>query len=769
MSTVIKGAGYIALVCLLFFGIVRLALGEEPGADPPEPTLAKPEDSPVQYKINSYTAPEQAGGAKVPARNVPEGMKLMAENESLQLFASNDAQSVMIKNKATGYVWSSVPDETTIAQARLNEEWGAAVRSPFLVEYFDESAMQNRGSYRSLGAATQRIQPLPDGFSATYALENIGVTFAMEVKLEADSLVVRLPDQAIVEKGAGRLSSIQPFPFLGAVRKNERPGYIFIPDGSGALIRFQQNHPQYDQAFEGRVYGLDMAVESVKDRFTLPEQPIMMPVFGFVHGVKQNGFIGIIEDGKYNARISAYPSGVNTDFYWASPKFMLRYPYFQPTSKSMGGFNTYQKERNRDDRQVRYMFLSGKDADYVGMAKAYRGYLEEQGVLAPKRKSEGDIPLKVEMLGAEKTPGLIGNRVVKMTSFEEAESIIDRLQSDGIRNISAVFQGWNSGGVNGNNPDKFPVSKDLGGKQKLMRLKEDLEQKGVSLYLYNDYTNAFGSNDHFNPKVDGLRTAGNRVMSDIYYLWFDAESSADLTVYFMNPTAAGRIAAKDVRQFADMGIDALALDKTGWILYSDFNPKDGMSRAEAADEYQKLSRTLREQTDKLAYYKPFDYMWRYADQMYEMPLYSSQYMFATDTVPFLQTVLHGYRDYFAPNVNYNANPQEYMLRMIEYGAYPSYYVMNEPSWKLKDTLSNHLFTSYFEDWRADIKTTYEKVNSALKQVQNAAIEERNVLDWGVVEVVYSNGVKIIVNYRQKDMQVRGRTVPPMGFVTVGGE
>jgi hypothetical protein len=155
--------------------------------------------------------------------------------------------------------------------------------------------------------------------------------------------------------------------------------------------------------------------------------------------------------------------------------------------------------------------------------------------------------------------------------------------------------------------------------------------------------------------------------------------------------------------------------------------------------------------------------------MFDMPMYSSQYMFSTDTVPFVQIVLHGYRDYFAPNFNYNASPREYLLRMVEFGAYPSFHLMHEPSWKLKNTLSKNLFTSYFEDWRSDIKVTYDKANAALKKVQDASIEQRNMLNWGVVEVVYSNGVKIIVNYSAKDIQHEGRTIPQMGFAVIGGE
>lgn len=768
MSLIKKTVAYLCVVSLLSFGAVSLVTGEEQPSEVSDRFSDDQADRAIEYKINSYTSPEPNNSAAIAPREIPSGFELAGQTDSLELYIGEQMQSFMIKNKRTGYVWSSVPDEKWLKEEKLNEEWGSAVRSPFLLEYFDQNAMLKRGSYRSLGATTESMVPVPGGMKAVYAIESLGIKFSMEVKLENDSLVVRFADQDIVENGSGKLASIQPLPFLGAVRNNEIPGYMFIPDGSGALIRFQATHPRYDQAYEGRVYGMDYAIE-YSDLWAVNEQPILMPVFGLTHGVKQNSFLGIIEDGKYSARINAYPSGVNTGFYWVSPKFMLRYPYFQRTSKNMGGFNTFQANRNQEDRQVRYLFQSGQDADYVGMAKAYRSYLNERGAISPKQGSDGNIPLNLEMLGADKEPGIIGNRIVKMTSFDEAEKIVDDLRGRGIDNLSVVFTGWGKGGQNGSNPDKFPVGKELGGEKGLVELKNRLADKGVPLFLYNDYTNAYGSNGNFRPNADGIRTAGNEVLQETYYLWVDQESSSDLTVYFINPKVASSIAAKDAERFGKMGMDSVAIGKTGRLLLSDHHPQKRLSRKQSAEEYAKLAGALREKLDNVGFYTPNEYLWPYTTQMFEMPMYSSQYMFATDTVPFLQIVLHGSVDYFAPPANYNANPKEYLLRMVEYGAYPSFKVTSEPSWKLKYTLSNYMFTSYYEDWKEEIVSTYERMNEALRQVQDATIEQRNMLDWGVVEVVYSNGVKIIVNYRTKDVQYENRTVPGMDFILAGGE
>ncbi|MFD0717506.1 DUF5696 domain-containing protein [Paenibacillus sp. GCM10027626] len=768
MSNVKKAAGIAVIAALLFAGLSSWVVGEEWQPDRSERLKAGAEDREIEYKINRFTAPEPEQTAKIASRAIPADYKLVARSDNLELYADRQLQGLMIKNRQSGYVWSSVPEEAVLQSEKLNEEWGSALRSPFLIDYFDASAIKKRGNYRGLDGSTVRVEQLPEGIRAVYELKRLDITFAIEVKLERDELVIRIPDADIAENGGFKLAAIQPFPFFGAVRSGDIPGYMLIPDGSGALVRFQAKHPRYDQGYTAKIYGMDYAAE-YSELWTVNEQPVMMPVFGMVHGARQNSFIGIVEDGKYSAAITASPGGVNTNFYWTSPQFVLRHAYFQATSKNMGGFNSFQAERIRGDLQVRYLFQQDEAADYVGMAKAYRSYLLEREMLTPKAAASGDMPLQLQVLGLEKEPGQLGSKMIKMTSFEEAEEIVRDLRQKGVRNLAVIYSGWGTGGMSGSSPDVFPAAAELGGSKGLKRLQEKLKVDGIPLYLYADYTNAYGSNGNFRPKADGIRTIDNKVMSDKRYLWLDEESSGDLDIYFMNPSVAAKIAAKDAKRFKDLGAEALAIGTSGWMLLSDYHPDHPLTRAQAAGEYAKLADGLLGTVGKLAFYRPNDYLWKYSPQMFDTPLYSSQYMFATDTVPFLQIALHGYIDYFAPAANYNANPQEYLLRMAEYGAYPSFIVANEPSWKLKNTLSNYLFTSYYRDWSEEIASTYTKLNEALKQVQDAAIERRTVLDWGVVEVVYSNGIKIVVNYRQKDIAYENRTVPKMDFIVTGGE
>ena len=55
----------------------------------------------------------------------------------------------------------------------------------------------------------------------------------------------------------------------------------------------------------------------------------------------------------------------------------------------------------------------------------------------------------------------------------------------------------------------------------------------------------------------------------------------------------------------------------------------------------------------LSLYKPNAYMWKYTKNYFDIPMYSSQYNNYSDSVPFIQIVLKGYMNYYAPFSNFS--------------------------------------------------------------------------------------------------------------------
>jgi hypothetical protein len=100
-------------------------------------------------------------------------------------------------------------------------------------------------------------------------------------------------------------------------------------------------------------------------------------------------------------------------------------------------------------------------------------------------------------------------------------------------------------------------------------------------------------------------------------------------------------------------------------------------------------------------------------------------------------------------MNFSSNFENDILRQIEFGVYPSFFVTHEITAKILNTDSNWIFTSSYDQWSQEIKQTYQKMNDLLQGVIGEEIVRRDVLVNGVVAVTYANGKQIIVNYNEE--------------------
>lgn len=722
------------------------------------------------FSSNQFTLPDTSNWNPGP-QVVPHGYSRVAQSNALVLYVNPATLNILVLNRKTGYIWGSVPAQQELKQEQLNSDWKSAVDSPVMVNYFDASANSNMGSFQSLGGTVDQFIHLPNGFSSRINLTTMQVRFTLTVQLLGNELLVSIPSESFQEQGTNKIQSIQLYPFLGAVHEGDIPGYMFIPDGSGALMRFSNVVGQYGEPFSRQIYGQDIAINSPTSE-TAPPQRVTVPVFGVVHGVGHNGFLAIVEHGAYNANIVAYPSGVSTNLNWVSAQFILRYPYFQPTSQNMGGFNTFQKQRVLQDMQIRYVFLSGKEASYVGMAKAYRQYLVARGELHDNIPKRSNVPLRLDILGAEMRPGLLWNGEVIMTTFAQTGKMVDDLLRSGIHNPEVVYKGWSAGGLTGTNPRIFPVSAALGGATGLRALAQNFDVRHIPLYLYENFTDGFRNTSTFQSQTDAVRNITDQLVKRQAVLplpGLQSDIFSSLFSFYISPSVAVRMAQVDALKLKELGITGVAVDRTGYKLYSDFSKLETSTRQHSALDYGTMAKYLNRVVGHTVFYMPNAYLLKYSQQIFDIPMSSSQYMYETDSVPFLQIVLHGYKDYFAPLSNFDANPRQELLRMIDYGAYPSFYLTQQASWELKDTPSRNIYTSRYADWKTEIVSEYHQVNQALKLVQNATLVNRTLINrGGVVADAYSNGVTILVNYGTVPEKIGNITLKNQSFSIVRG-
>ena len=102
---------------------------------------------------------------------------------------------------------------------------------------------------------------------------------ALEYKIEADGLSVRLPANGIrFNESLYTLENIEVLPYMGAGNSGYN-GYNFFPDGSGTLFDYAELNTNTTRSIVGKVYGTDFAYHEITGTY---QKPIRYPVFGIV-------------------------------------------------------------------------------------------------------------------------------------------------------------------------------------------------------------------------------------------------------------------------------------------------------------------------------------------------------------------------------------------------------------------------------------------------------------------------------------------------------
>lgn len=693
-----------------------------------------------EVTTNQFTQPDVLDNTWEHYQDIPASFEKVAENASYELHANQETLAFKVVDKRSGYVWHSNLDEKQ-DDDRLNKTWTAYAQSGISIDYVDVKAQLERNSITNAEHEIS-FSKTGQGFEASVLFTDPSITIVVKVTLEPDGVSIDIPFDSIKQADEGfKLGYIYVYPFFGYTRTAEVPGYMFLPDGSGSLIRFSET-TKAKNMFYGKYYGSDlgMLTKLAFDPTTKRPFNLSVPVYGMVHGYKQNGFIAIVEKGASYGELQVHPAGVITNFNFINNVFLYNESYYQATNRSGAGVTTIQQETNRFDIKMHYRFLTEDQADYVGMARSYQQYLLDRGELTKVEDQEKNIGIKLEFLGGEKEKILVWNRLIPMTTVEQIQQILGDLK---ISNPEVVYYGWQPLGASTMPPKTFKIDKGLGSKQELKQLVSDVVAQGGTFYLYLDPQSALIDEKGYSPRYDLAMSISNVNLQGF---------NRNKVNFYLNINATRSLLeslSTDVASELDAG---LALDSIGSTLYSDFKGDGVVNREQMIATYLDL---FAANEGKMAFYMPNDYLYPYMSAYYDMPISTSGYLYTSDTVPFLQIVLSGCVPYYGTALNFSSDLSQDILRYADFGVYPSYFLTQEVTAKILNTGSSWIYTSSIGQWQAEVERTYAWLDALLSPVKGESIVSREVIAEGVVATSYSNGRQIIVNYSDKTYRNAG--------------
>jgi len=689
------------------------------------------------------------------------------ENDRLILTIDSEKLGVTVTDKATGKTLAGTVDA---AGTGANKNWTAFLGSTLVLDVSEGTAV-NTKQYALANSEVQiDFTPVADGADATIDFPAIGQRIRVQIRLEGDSVAITLPadgaEEYTVSKGLNKegveeflntkLCGVYLMPCFGATYLDDKAGYMLVPEAAGALIGFSNGEGAGSTPYSKRIYGENIGVDkSVLTELNRPAEQITLPVYGMAYTEDQLGYLAVVENGSEAAEIMAYPAGVITKFNWAAAHFTVREQYIAQTTRTLG-LNSRESKPYLRDMTVRFYILSGEEASYTGMAQRYRKALTEQGGL---KAADTAYRPRIDFLGAESAEFLLWNSVEKMTTVGQMREILAACAENGLDDPLVMYRGWQPGGLTwALGSGSVQLEGKLGSEGDLIDLAQEIRENGGRFMLEIDPVQA-NPDRMYNMRVDVVRTIGQTIAQK--------QTGKELypMLYYLTPSRSGEIIAELARKWGQH-VDGVALTTLPNTLYSYYSRGSNHPRGETLADY----RAILEAADvSLALENPLAGYLGQTDVFLDMPLDTTSYSFLSAEVPFLPLVISGQIPYYSTWLNFESNTQKALLKLVEYGAYPSWLVTGEDVQPLIHTNSSDVFTAQWNVLLPAMAETNATLQALHEAIGGSAMTGHECPAQDVAKVTYGNGVTVYVNYRKADVTVDGLTIPALGYLVEGGD
>ncbi len=732
---------------------------------------AKNEKTPINYDMEMSINPttnffgqkeDQTPVATVlsDAMVLSRGYKLVCQNDYLNLYLEEATMGIAVYDKVANYIWYSCYDR--YLEGGYTDAVKNIITSGVIIECYDSTTLNEATRYSASDKeAKLSYSYLPDGFRCHCDFYTSGISFDVEVKLNGQNLsasalldtLEEVPYKTKAMKYAKeyKLKSIILFPYFGS-ENYAINGYAFIPDGSGALIRFTDT--AYNTAYIKRLYGDDLGLATTTSaNFLKNQNAITLPIFGINHGYHQAAFLCEVEGGYGSTELHSYPymySNINlnrTFFkYIARDKFNVAM-----ASSSSGALTLINDEPYNNLYHLNYSFLQADKATYSGMADSYRSKLTF-------REQDTASCLKLDVVMQDYKKGLFGKNFITMTSYQELLALLKDLKSQGVERIEVNLIGYNKNGYFDNMQARIKLSRRLGSKKDYQALVDYASANNISLYYYS------------NPLVANENSLSKQTvkMQNLEIFKYQFKSSLEQVGRVINPKKLSDYFLAESKRYSKLSMQNFTFEYLGSAAFSYRYARSNVPREEMITILKSEMAKILEQTNaSIALSKPNSFLYPYISSYYDANYESSKYAFITDSVPFISLILSGNVKMFASNTNYVSDYNLFGLRLIEYNINPSFVITNEPTNNLRYANFEYLYTTEYNLWRERILATYNHVNKVLSSVNGAHMIAHQYIDDGIASVIYDNGVTIFINYTNNDYVV-GTTTIPAGDVKVSG-
>ncbi len=646
--------------------------------------------------------------------------KTISKSGLIELLFDKSTATVAIRDTNSKAVWTTLPQ--TSVEKEIQSSAIEIILSNDDGELFALNSQDNsvaHGNFTHTASA--------DGVSVTYAMaldketgekavEDVGkneirADITIFYTLRDGSFYANVSMNNVFLPENIHLESIKVLEHFGAYEKSGAEDYIFVPDGSGAIIKTSVEDKDFTP--------LSLSVYE-KDE-------CLLGAFGIKRS--DSAFLCIIENGDAIAQINANRNSKDS---------------LNSVNASFNIFNEYKNEIT-----LCYRFLSGKSATYSGMATACRENLIRNSVLSTKtvETSSEHIPLIVTLQGGYKNEN---GKYFELSDYKQALSLMTLLKAKGVNNLYLRYNGLYNNANNGNTDDFDDFKKSLGTKKEFHELYTYLNSQKFALFIDTDiltYKNTLG----------GAKSVDNKYIK-----------ATDFSSYPSYNKAQGFLKISDLENKIEnilgdsenVNFDGYALNDIGTYLYGDYSSDTytrALAKLELASQIPVLATSKMLMIDTGNFYSI-----KNADVISNIPITPYKYAEcnAYEGIPFVQMLLHGIYEYSTKGINTNDDTKTAFLNAIEYGCVPSV------EWYCTTFQEKYDEKYYFDSNINEMVSFYTKADTSLSELRDSRMTSHYNVQDGVYCTEYDNSIKVYVNYTDKQVTVNGVIIGAQDCITI---
>ena len=654
-----------------------------------------------------------------------------------------------------GHSWKSNPvfggfDEKASGMEKTNQ------RSQLMIKYLDESNIINETN-SFVDCDSIQVESGNSGATLKYTFSELGFVIPLTLSYADGCLFAKIDSSEIKETANNTLLTVTILPYFGSGEVGQN-GYVFVPDGCGAIINLSENNAHVKSS-EKKVYGDNLVVyKKYSDKV---EEQVYLPVFG----VKENdsAFLGIITEGD---GISTLRTNISSGYYTCAPTFDYRQldsTHLQEGSKSEKEVEVVPKITTKSDFCVKYVFLNGEKANYIGMAEAFRNHLSS---IAKINNNARGISLDLTFMAtAQISKSFLGipyNGLLKLTDIEDISDITDVLTKSDISGYNISVNNALGSGKYGKLNRKVSINSNFASYNEYNLLRTKLEKSGTDFYLNTDFFRVYKTGNGVSASSGTARNVSGAISKQYNFYPESFGKDESLTWMLVNAKSLKKITSSFSDSINNKKI-SLGLNNMANTLYGDYRLRNTYDRQAMLSEQISAYVTLAKSAGKMYFNGANSYILPFASMVSNIPLKSSQYDFYSYDIPFYQIVMHGYVDYSSSALNLSGDFKTNLLKSVEYGSALKYELVCQNFEELPRSSESQLFSSLYDNYAEEIIKYEIEISDFYRANSNADIIGHKQISENVYETLYSNGNRSIVNYSDTQIQISGKNIGPQNY------